>query len=235
MSAFFVLGGNGSTLAMVNSLRGEDDAAVIARIVPLAQTPLGVVIGNDHQRVAVPYESLAEWIDTTFPAQDEHAFVVPVRDIELLARIGWHSEAVDRLEEAECINIDDLPAEIVEALEQSAQTLTQCAACRRLCITGHFLWNDRQLCAWDYHRQVFGRRGPWRTDEYEERHFETLPTPAYVAPAILEEAGAEVVLAIGAVDLALAREAVNLIIRGQPGRSHLCVALPDGHTLLRER
>lgn len=235
MPAFFVLGGNATTLAFVSSLRVEDGTDLTAHLVPLAQTPLGVVIGNTPASAAVPYESLAEWIDATFPAQDDRAFVAPLRDIELLARIGWHSETTDRLGEGECINIDDLPAEIADAFEQPAQSLVQCAACRRLCVAEHFVWNERQLCAWDYHRQVFGKRGPWRTDEYEERHFDALPAPAYIVPSILDEGRVEAVLAIGAIDRELAREAVNMLIRAQAGRAHLCVAVPDGYTLLRER
>ena len=52
----------------------------------------------------------------------------------------------------------------------------QCAACRRLCVRDDFVWKEKQLCAWDYHAQVFGRRGPWHDGAYEERHFETLPS-----------------------------------------------------------
>ena len=38
---------------------------------------------------------------------------------------------------------------------------SQCAACRRLCVRDDFVWKEKQLCAWDYHAQVFGKRGPW--------------------------------------------------------------------------
>ena len=34
---------------------------------------------------------LFDWIDRTFPPEDERAFVAPLRDIELLARIGWQA------------------------------------------------------------------------------------------------------------------------------------------------
>lgn len=232
--ALFVLGGNASTLAFVTSLRA-DEPNVRAHLVPLAQTPLGIAAGDERQSVTIPYESLAEWIDKTFPAQDEDSFVVPMRDVELLLRINWHSEAPEKIEESDVINADDLPPDVAEALEHPAEQLVACAVCRRLCVRGHFTWNDRELCAWDYHRQVFGKRGPWRSQEYDDRHFETLPAPAYVAAPLLEEAGAQVVLAVTGVDAAIAREAVNLLIRSEPRAAYMCIALPQGHTLLRER
>ncbi len=70
----------------------------------------------------------------------------------------------------------------------------QCAACRRLCVRDDFVWKEKQLCAWDYHAQVFGKRGPWHNGPYEERHFETLPACAYVAVGLLGELGVELVL-----------------------------------------
>jgi hypothetical protein len=88
------------------------------------------------------------------------------------------------------------------------------------------------LCAWDYHGQVFGRRGPWRNGEYEERHFDTLPLAAYVAPALLQDV--EVILGINAVDEAAARAAINVVLAGDRERSHMAVRTDGGYTVLRE-
>ena len=230
----FVLGGNASTLAFVTSLR-VDGQSVTAHLVPLAQTPIGTVVGNSWQNAGVALDNLLNWLDSTFPPDDERAFVAPVRDIELLARINWNVEPPSRLDDASVLNIEDVPEDIADALAHPPEPLVQCAACRRLCVRDHFVWREKQLCAWDYHRQVFGKRGPWRTGEYEARHFETLPSAAYVAPPLLDEAGAEVVLAIGGLPDEVAQEAVNLVMRSDRDRAYMAVRTIDGYTVLREK
>jgi hypothetical protein len=65
-----------------------------------------------------------------------------------------------------------------------------------MCVRDHFVWNERRLCAWDYHATVFGKRGPWRDQPYEERYFDTLPRAAYVAPGLLLDLDVEPVLAV---------------------------------------
>ena len=229
----FIVGGNESTLAFVTSLRA-DSKSVTAHLVPLAQTPIGTVVGQTWQNVTVAVTGLLDWMDSTFPADDERAFVVPVHDIELLLRVSWHVEPPSRLDDASVLNIEDVPEHIAEALAHSAEPLVQCASCRRLCVRDHFTWKERQLCAWDYHRHVFGKRGPWHSGPYEDRHFETLPSVAYVAPPLLEEAGVEVVLGIAGVDDAVARDVINVVLRSKNDVAHLAVHTPDGYTLLRE-
>jgi hypothetical protein len=230
----FVLGGNASTLAFVSSLRA-DSAMVDAQLVPIAQTPIGTVAGDTWQNVSVATETLLDWLDKTFPPDDEHSFIAPLRDIELLARINWQAEPPSRLDGASVLNIEDVPGEIGEALMHAPEPVVQCSACRRLCVRDHFVWREKQLCAWDYHRQVFGKRGPWHTGVYETRHFETLPFAAYVAPPLLEEAGVDVVLAVSGLDDDLAQGVVNTVLSRQTDRSYLAVRTPDGYTLLRER
>jgi hypothetical protein len=230
----FVLGGNAHTLAFVTSLRA-DGSAVTAHLVPLAQTPIGTVVGNAWQNARVAFENLLNWLDSTFTPDDERAFVAPVRDIELLARINWHVEPPSRLDDASVLNIEDVPEDIADALAHAPEALVQCAACRRLCVRDHFVWREKQLCAWDYHRQVFGKRGPWHTGEYESRYFETVPSAEYVAPPLLDEAGAEVVLAVAGLDDAVAQQAVNLVLRADGQRAYMAVRTPDGYTLLREQ
>jgi hypothetical protein len=230
----FVLGGNASTLAFVTSLRADGNA-VTTHLAPLAQTPLGTVVGDTWQSAGVAFENLLNWLDSTFQPDDERAFVAPVRDIELLARINWHVEPPSRLDDSSVLNIEDVPEDIADALAHAPEPLVQCAACRRLCVRDHFVWREKQLCAWDYHRQAFGKRGPWRTGEYESRHFETIPAPAYVAPPLLDEAGVDVVLAIAGLDENVAQEAVNLILRSDGKRAYMAVRTPDGYTLLREQ
>jgi hypothetical protein len=230
----FILGGNATTIAFVTSLRA-DSKMVTAHLVPVAQTPLGAVCGEAWQTVSIALAGLLDWIDATFAADDERAFVAPVRDIELLARINWHVEPPSHLDEGSVLNIEDVPEEIAEALTHPAQRLVQCASCRRLCVHDHFVWKDRQLCAWDYHRQVFGRRGPWRTGAYEPRHFETIPSAAYVAPPLLDEAGVEVVLGIAGVPDGVAQQTINLVLTSDSNRAHMAVHTPDGYTVLRER
>jgi hypothetical protein len=230
----FILGGNTSTLAFVTSLR-VDSQTVTAHLVPIAQTPLGTVCGEAWQNVSLALAGLLDWIDATFPADDERAFVAPVRDIELLARINWKGEPPSGLDEASVLNIEDVPEDIAEALTHSAARLVQCASCRRLCVGDDFVWKERQLCAWDYHRQVFGKRGPWHTGPYESRHFETLPSAAYVAPPLLDEAGARVVLAIAGIDDAVAQQAINVVLGSDSDHAHIVVQTPDGYTVLQER
>lgn len=230
----FVLGGNANTLAFVTSLR-PDGGTVTAHLIPLAQTPIGTVAGDTWQNVGVALDNLLGWLDSTFPPDDERAFLAPMRDIELLARISWHVEPPSRVDEANVLNIEDVPEEIADALAHAPEPLVQCSACRRLCVRDHFVWKDRQLCAWDYHRQVFGKRGPWRTGPYEDRHFETIPGAAYVAPPLLEEAGAEVVLGVAGIEEAIARESVNLLLKSDPARAYMAVRTPDGYTVLREK
>lgn len=230
----FVLGGNANTLVFVTSLRA-DVPSVNAHVVPIAQTPLGSVAGQSWQNVTIAMENLLDWLDKTFPPDDERAFIAPLRDIELLARINWQAQPQSRLDDAGVLNIEDVPEEVAEALAHPAEPLVQCGACRRLCVRDQFVWREKQLCAWDYHRQVFGKRGPWRTGPYEPHHFETIPAPAYVAPPLLEEAGVDVVLAVAAIEDAVAHEIVNLVLERDAARAHLAVRTPDGYTLLRER
>lgn len=230
----FVLGGNASTIAFVSRLRA-DAASVTAQLVPIAQTPIGTIAGDAWQNVTVAMANLLDWLDKTFPPEDERAFIAPLRDIELLARINWQAEPPSHLDEASVLNVEDLPEEIADALAHPGQPLVQCGACRRLCVRDEFVWREKQLCAWDYHRQVFGKRGPWRSGAYEARHFETIPAAAYVAPALLEEASADVVLVIGGLDERIAREVLNVVLARDTDHAYLAVRTSDGYTLLRER
>ena len=228
----FVLGCNTHTLAFVSALRGP---AIEAQLVPLAWTPIGVVAGDAWQTAKIPVASLLGWIDQTFAPDDDHAFIAQVRDVELLLRSEWEAAVPARLDETSVLNLEDVPEEIADALVHAAAPIVQCATCRRLCVRDEFVWKERQLCAWDYHTAVFGKRGPWRNGAYEERLFETLPRPAYVAPPLLEELGVEVLLATGAVEDALARSIVNQVLDADPARSHIAVQSADGYTVLRER
>lgn len=230
----FVLGGNASTLAFVTELDAES-RMVTAHLVPLAQTPLGTALGESWQRVQIATETLPEWIDATFSPEDERSFVAPVRDIELLARAQWRAELPDELTAGSVLNLEDLPEDVADALAHPAEALVQCGTCRRLCVRDHFVWRERRLCAWHYHEQVFGKRGPWHTGAYEDRHFETLPQPAYVAPPLLEEAGAEVVLAVAGIDDAVSRSVINTVLEHDRERAHMAVRTPDGYSLLREK
>jgi hypothetical protein len=56
-----------------------------------------------------------------------------------------------------------------------------------------------------------------------------------VAPPLLDEAGAEVVLAVAGLDDAVAQQAVNLVLRADGQRAYMAVRTPDGYTLLREQ
>ncbi len=230
----FALGGNASTLAVVNSFVTEG-GAITARLIPVAWTPAGVVIGDAWQNAGIALAGLLDWIDRTFPPEDERAFIAPMRDIELLARIGWQAPLPESVREESVLNIEDLPEEIADALARAPAPVVQCAACRRLCVRDEFVWKEKQLCAWDYHAQVFGRRGPWRNGAYEQRHFETLPSAAYVAPPLLHESGVEVVLAVNAVEENTARSAINVLLDADAGRSHLAVRTEGGYTVLREK
>lgn len=230
----FVLGGNASTLAFVTALQSES-TTITAHLVPLAQTPLGTVAGETWQNVQIATANLVDWIDSTFPADDDRAFVAPLRDIELLARIEWQADPPAQLNAEAILNIEDVPEDVAEAFAHAAEPLVQCAACRRLCVRDHFVWKERRLCAWHYHQQVFGKRGPWHSGPYEERHFESVPSPAYVAPPLLDEAGVDVVLAVAGIEDARARRVINSLLEDDPQRAYMAVRTPDGYTLLREK
>ena len=201
----------------------------------LAWTPVGVAIGDTWQNVGIALGNLPDWVDRTFPPEDEHAFVAPIRDIELLARVGWHADLPETLTDESVLNIEDVPEEIAEGLAHPARSIVACAACRRLCVRDDFIWKEKQLCAWDFHAQVFGKRGPWREGPYEDRHFETLPACAYVAPPILADMGVDVVFATNAIDDSVAQRMINLLLESDAERPHMAVRSADGgFTVLRE-
>jgi hypothetical protein len=97
------------------------------------------------------------------------------------------------------------------------------------------VWNDRQLCAWDYHTAVFGKRGPWHSGIYEERHFATLPHAMYVAGGLLDEIGVDAVAAISGLAEGTAQRLINLVIESESDAAYLAVRTEGGYTLLRER
>ncbi len=230
----YVLGGNASTLAFVSSLRPENKQ-ITTWLVPLAWTPAGAVLGESWQRVGIAADNVVGWVDQTFPPDDDRSFITPSRDLELLLRVAWHAATPDRLSEEALLNPEDLPDDVLDGVVQPPEALTQCAICRRTCVRDDFAWNDRQLCAWDYHLSVFGKRGPWRSEPYEERLFATLPRAAYVAPSLLSEAGVEAVLAVADLPEPLMQQLVNAAIGADSGRAYLAVRTDDGLTLLRER
>ncbi len=230
----YVLGGNSNTLAYVTSLDAAADS-LSAHLVPLAMTPLGAVRGEGEQRATIPFSGLLDWIDTTFPPDDDRSFAAPARDIELLARIGWQAQKPPGIEDGFILNAEDLPDPIADAVLAPPAPLVQCASCRQLCVRDDFVWKERPLCAWDFHRQVFGKRGPWRTTAYEARHFESIPQAAYVFAPLLEEIGAQLVLVASNLDETVARELIGVVMRDDR-RPHLAVRSPDGtYSLLRER
>ncbi len=230
-----MIGANSSTLALVSSLRAPKGGTVTIRIVPLAATPLGMVVGDRPQNVSVALAGLFDWIDRNFPSDDEHAFVGSMRDLELLARAQWESPVAERLDLESVLNLEDLPSEVVEAVARPQTSLVQCGVCRRLCVAGEFEWREKQLCAWDYHDAVFGKRGPWREGTYEARHFETLPTCAYVVPELLAELGVDIVLTVGESVGAVAHVAINTLLADDSARPHIVAKTGDGLTVVRER
>jgi hypothetical protein len=230
----YVLGGNASTLAFTSSLVPEN-RQVTAWLVPLAWTPIGVVLGENWQRVGVAADNLAGWTDQTFDPSDERSFVSSLRELELLARIGWSAPVPPALTDEAIVNPEDLSDDVLDAFAHPPEQLTQCAICRRTCVRDHFVWNERRLCAWDYHATVFGKRGPWRDAPYEERLWETIPHAAYVAGPLLEDVAVDAVLAIDGLADELAHELLNAAIAGDPGHAHLAVRTAGGYTLLRER
>jgi len=230
----YVLGGNGSTLAFVSSLRPEK-GQVTAWLVPLAWTPVGVTFGEGWQRVSIAADNSGGWVDQTFPAEDERAFVTPSRDLEMLLRVGWHAEVPEQLTESLLVNPEDVPEDVLDGIEHPLEVLTQCAVCRRMCVRGHFVWNERQLCAWDFHATVFGKRGPWRDTPYEERFFDTLPPAEYVASGLLVDLDVDVVLAVAGLPEDRMRTLINTAIGDTAESAYLAVRTGEGLTLLRER
>jgi hypothetical protein len=232
--SFFVLGGNADTLAYVASLRAEG-AQVTAYLVSLAWTPVGVVMGDGRQKVNIAADNVAGWVDQTFPLDDRQAFVGSLRDLEILMRAGWHAQAPQTLSEEELLNPEDVPDDVLDAIDSPARPLVPCATCRRTCVRDDFVWGERQLCAWDYHAAVFGKRGPWRGVAYEERLFETLPKPAYVSPQLLDDVSVDAILAVSDLPEPSMRKLVNLAIEEGGEASYIAVRTGEGLTLLRER
>ena len=230
----FVIGISASTLAVVNSLRPTTGGEITVRLIPLAWTPLGIAIGDTRQDVGIPLAGLFDWIDRTFSADDEHAVVASIRDLELLARIGWSAPFPEPLDDRGVLNAEDLPAEIADALARPSVGLVACVACRRLCVRDDFKRKEKELCAWDYHAQVFGRRGPWRESAYEPRHFETIPTCAYVVSDLLAELGVELLLTLGELPDSARHAIVNMVLEQDSGRSHMAVKTAGSIVLLRE-
>lgn len=230
----YVLGGNASTLAFTSSLVPENKQ-VTAWLVPVAWTPIGAVLGENWQRVGIAADNLAGWTDQTFEPSDERSFVSSLRELELLARVGWSAGVPEALTEDTVVNPEDLPEDVLDAFAHASESLVQCAICRRSCVRDHFVWNERRLCAWDYHATVFGKRGPWREAPYEERLWETIPAAAYVAGPLLEDVAVEAVLAIDGLEDELAHRLLNEAIAGDPAHPHLAVRTSGGYTLLRER
>jgi hypothetical protein len=230
----YILGGNAGTLAFVSSLRPQN-RQVTAHLLTLAHTPYGIVIGEGRQRVNIAADNVGGWVDQTFPPEDQQAFIASLRDLDMLARIGWHAEPPERLSEEMLLNPEDVPEPLLDAIDQPARPLVQCAVCRRTCVRDDFVWNERQLCAWDYHSAVFGRRGPWRGVPYEERLFETLPSAAYVSAPLLDELGVEPILAVNDLPEDTMRRLVNTAIEEAGDASYLAVRTDGGLTLLRER
>jgi len=229
----FVIGGNSSTVAVVNSFQPQG-GAITVRLIPIAATPIGSVIGDAWQNADIALSGFFDWADRTFPPEDDRAFIAPARDIELLIRIGWQAPLPETIAEESVLNVEDVPGDVADALAHPAEPIVQCAACRRLCVRDDFVWKEKQLCAWDYHAQVFGRRGPWRNGPYEDRHFETLPVAAYVAPLLLQEQNVELVLGLNAVEEATAREAINIVLGADRQRAYMAVRTTGGFTVLRE-
>jgi hypothetical protein len=229
-----VLGGNASTLAFTSSLVPENNQVTVW-LVPIAWTPIGVVLGEAWQKVGVAADNLAGWTDQTFDPADERSFVTSLRDLELLLRIGWSAAVPEALSEAVVVNPDDVPEDLLDGLTHAPEALGQCALCRRTCVRDHFVWNERRLCAWDYHATVFGKRGPWRNGVYEEHHFATLPQAAYVAGPLLNEQGVDPVLAIDDLEEELARRVIDTVMAAESEHAHIAVRTRGGYTLLRER
>ena len=231
----FAVAANLSTLALVNGLRAPKGGTISVRLFPLAATPRGIAVGENAQNVGVPLAGLFDWIDRTFPPDDEHAFVASMRDLELLARAGWESAFPARLEPGNILNFEDIPADVGEALAQPPSALAQCALCRWLCVRGDFVWKEKELCAWDFHAAAFGKRGPWHEGIYEARHFETLPACAYVVPELLDELAVDILLAVDRAGADAAHAVVNALLANDSGRPHLCVKTDGGLTVLGER
>lgn len=216
--------------------RSERSAGIVTiKLVPIAWTPRGAVLGDAVQDVGIPAAGIFDWIDRTFPSDDERAFIASVRDVDLLARIQWESPFPSRLDERSVLNIEDLPDEIVDALTAERAELVACATCRLLCVRDEFVWKEKQLCAWDFHTAVFGKRGPWREGPLEARHLESALACAYVAPSLLEELAVDESVAVGALSPEATLAIVNAAIAADPARPHLAVTTALGLSLLRER
>ncbi len=229
----YILGGNASTLAFVSSFVPEN-RQITAWLIPMAWTPIGVALGENWQKVSIAADNVPGWADQTFSPDDERSFVTSLRDLDMLVRIGWDAAVPTELSEPVIVNPEDIPEDVLDGITHPLEVLTQCAICRRTCVRDHFVWNERRMCAWDYHATVFGKRGPWRDEPYEDRHFATLPRAKYIAGGLLEDIGVDAVLAIDGLDDGLSQTLISQVMATDAG-AHLAVRTEGGYTVLRER
>ena len=92
----YILGGNANTLAFVSSLVPEN-RQITAWLVPIAWTPIGVVIGENWQQVNIAADNVPGWADQTFSPDDERSFVSSLRDLEMLAADRLERRDPDRI------------------------------------------------------------------------------------------------------------------------------------------
>ena len=117
-----------------------------------------VMLGKTWESSAA---GLFDWVDRTFPPEDERAFVAPMRDIELLARISWERRC-RASRRAKRPHIEDVPEESSTRL---ASDLPQLVAMRGLpaALRPRRVRVERESSALGtITRKFSARRGPWR-------------------------------------------------------------------------
>ncbi len=230
----YVLGGNASTLAFTSSLVPEN-RQVTAWLVPLAWTPIGVVLGENWQRVGIAADNVASWTDSTFDPSDERSFVSSLRDLELLARVGWTASVPETLTEDVVVNADDVPEDILDAFStrrnRSCRARSAVARARASSSCGTSAACARGITTRPSSESA-GRGAKRRTKNGCGRRSRTPHTwPA----RLLDDVGVDAVLAIDGLDDALAHRLINEAIAADTAHAHLAVRTSSGYTLLRER
>ena len=117
-----MLGGNASTLALVNSFRTESRRqAITARLVPLAWTPIGVVVGDTWQNVGIALDEPLRLGRPDLSARGRaRVRRADARHRAARAHPVGMRRCPKRIDEGAVLNIEDVPEEVADGACASA-------------------------------------------------------------------------------------------------------------------
>ena len=158
-----------------------------------------------------------------------------MRDLELLARIGWSAKRRPSSTKTLLSIRDDCPKMFWKRSTHPAETLIQCAICRRTCVRDHFVWNERRLARGTTTRSFSAGADRGAKSPTKNGLWDTLPIPNTSRPTCSTSRHVDLVLSLGGIDEALARRIINEVIAPSGAVAYLAARVEDGFMLLRER